>query len=223
MYVCGDLMKKVLFSLLIVLIFPMVVMAESVVVTDAYMSIDIAEDWYVFTRDKLDGIEDFGITEEEMLEFFKEYNVYLNAFNDQYDVYVYMGETENIGNLSDYYDFEIEDFASELMGVYGASSYEIYDGNYKFITMEYVDSDYYIIDYYTIIDNKGYIISLQQSDELTDDDRETIREIVDSVVFDNYQEQGNQELIIVGIGIGAVVVLAVAVLIISRIKEKQVN
>ena len=217
-------MKKIVFSLIMVLCMPLMVKAQSFDVPSADMSLDIPDSWYVFTRDNLEGnsdLEELEISTEEMTDYLEEYNLYVDAFDENYDFFVYMTETEDVGSLPDYYDFELEEFATEIMNSYGATSYEIYDDNYKFVRIEYFESDYYVIDYYTIIDNKGYILSIQKLSEFNNDERKMMEDIVDSVHFDNYEAEDNKEIIVVAIGIGLVIVLGIAAIVIAKVKDKN--
>ena len=218
-------MKKIVFSLLMLLGMPLMTQAATVDVPSADMSFTLANDWYVFTRDNLEGntdLENLEITVEDMQDYLLEYDLYVDAFTEDYDFFVYKTATEKVGSLPDYYDFELEEFATSIMNTYGADSYEIYDNDYKYIRIEYFESDYYVIDYFTIIDNQYYILSIQKLDEeFSDSERKMMQDIVDSVQFDNYEPEDNKELIIVAIGIGLVVVLGVTALIVSRVKDKK--
>ena len=217
-------MKKIVFSLLLAFICPLVVNATNVDVPSADLSLDLPDSWYVFTRDNLDNntdLDDLEIDDLEMLEYLEEYDLYLNAFDEDYDFFIYKMATEDVGSLPDYYDFELEEFATEIMNSYGADSYDIYDDNYKFVRIEYVESDYYIIDYYTIIDDQGYIISLQKLSEFNDDERLMMEDIVKSIHFDNYKAEDNKEMLVVAIGVGLVVVLGVVALVIAKVKDKN--
>lgn len=219
-----DILKKIVFSLIMILFMPLVVNAATIDVPSANMSFSLKDDWYVFTRDNLEentDLEELEITATEMNDYLLEYDLYVDAFTDDYDFFVFMTETENVGSLPDYYDFELEDFATDIMNTYGADSYEIYDNDYKFVKIEYFESDYYVIDYYTIIDNQYYILSIQKLEEFTDEERDMMKDIVDSVQFDNYEAEDNKEMVVVAIGMGLVIVLGIAALIISRVKDKN--
>ena len=217
-------MKKVVLCLLVMFGMPLMVHAAKFEVPSADLSFDLADEWYVFTRDNLEGnsdLEDLEITVEEMQDYFLEYDLYVDAFTEDYDFFIYKSATEDVGSLPDYYDFELEEFATSIMDTYGADSYEIYDNDYKYVRIEYFESDYYVIDYFTIIDNQYYILSIQKLEEFNDDERKMMQDIIDSVQFDNYEPEDNKELIIVALGIGLVVVLGVTALIISRVKDKH--
>ena len=217
-------MKKVVLCLLVMFGMPLMVHAAKFEVPSADLSFDLADEWYVFASDDLEGrsdLEDLEISVEEMQDYFLEYDLYVDAFTEDYDFFIYKSVTEDVGSLPDYYDFELEELATSIMDTYGADSYEIYDNDYKYVRIEYFESDYYVIDYFTIIDNQYYILSIQKLEEFNDDERKMMQDIIDSVQFDNYEPEDNKELIIVALGIGLVVVLGVTALIISRVKDKH--
>lgn len=221
-----DFVKKFVFSLLAILFMPLVVSADTIDVDSADLSLEIPDSWYIFTRDNLDNnpdLEELELTEDYVMDYFLEYSIYVNAFDADYDFYAYMSYTEDVGSLPDYYDFELEEVAKDLMNQYGASSYEIYDNDYKYIRIEYTSNDYYIIDYYTIIDDQSYIFSIQKLEELTNEDRDLMEDIVDSIHFDNYVDEDSNELMIVIAGVSIVVVLMLVVFIVSKVKDKKVS
>lgn len=51
-------MKKIVFSLLVLLVMPLMVSAASVDVPSADMSLNIPDEWYVFTRENIENNPD---------------------------------------------------------------------------------------------------------------------------------------------------------------------
>ena len=160
---------------------PIMVKAQSFDVPSADMSLDIPDSWYTFTRDNLDGnteIEDLGLTIDIMNEIMLENDVYVDALNEELEFLVYIVDTEDIGSLTNYHDFEIEDLGEELVNLNGADTYDIFKNDYKFVRVEYEDSGYYIIDYYTIVDDRAYTFSAQKESEFSDAEKTTVEEIM---------------------------------------------
>ena len=218
-------MKKIVFSLLMVMCMPIMVKAQNFDVPSADMSLDIPDSWYTFTRDNLDGnteIEDLGLTIDIMNEIMLENDVYVDALNEELEFLVYNVDTEDIGSLTNYHDFEIEDLGEELVNLNGADTYDIFKNDYKFVRVEYEDSGYYIIDYYTIVDDRAYTFSAQKESEFSDAEKTTVEEIMNSVYFDNFVPTSNdKETVIVAVGIGLVVVLGVVAIVIAKVKDKN--
>lgn len=204
---------------------PIMVKAQSFDVPSADMSLDIPDSWYTFTRDNLDGnteIEDLGLTIDIMNEIMLENDVYVDALNEELEFLVYIVDTEDIGSLTNYHDFEIEDLGEELVNLNGADTYDIFKNDYKFVRVEYEDSGYYIIDYYTIVDDRAYTFSAQKESKFSDAEKTTVEEIMNSVYFDNFVPTSNdKETVIVAVGIGLVVVLGVVAIVIAKVKDKN--
>ena len=142
--------------------------------------------------------------------------------NEELEFLVYIVDTEDIGSLTNYHDFEIEDLGEELVNLNGADTYDIFKNDYKFVRVEYEDSGYYIIDYYTIVDDRAYTFSAQKESEFSDAEKTTVEEIMNSVYFDNFVPTSNdKETVIVAVGIGLVVVLGVVAIVIAKVKDKN--
>ncbi len=218
-------MKKVVFSLLMFLGLPLMVQAAIIDVPSADMSLTLPDEWYVFTRDNIEGnteLEELELTYDFMNDLMNENDMYVDAFDDEEEFIVSVVPVEDVGNLNDYFDSEIEDLAVEIQGIAGADGYELYENDYKFIYLEYMDAGYYIINYYTIIADRAYTFTIQKEAEFTDNEKNSYKNIIDSVHFDNYIAVDNsKETLVVAIGIGLVVVLGIAAVIIAKVKGKD--
>ena len=218
-------MKKIVFSLLVLLVMPLMVSAVSVDVPSADMSLNIPDEWYVFTRENIENnpdLDELDLTYEFMNELMNENDMYVDAFDDEEEFIVSVVDVEDVGNLNDYFDSEIEDLAVEIQSIAGADSYELYENDYKFIYLEYMDAGYYIINYYTIIADRAYTFTIQKETEFTSAEKDSYKTIIDSVNFDNYVGVDNsKETLVVAIGLGLVVALGVAAVIIAKVKGKN--
>lgn len=218
-------MKKLVFSLLMVLCMPLMVKAVSVDVSSGDMSLTLPDEWYVFTRDNIEGnteLEELGLTYEFMNDLMNENDMYVDAFDDEEEFIVSIVDVEDVGNLNDYFDSEIDDLALEIQNVSGADGYELYENDYKFIYLEYMDAGYYIINYYTIIADRAYTFTIQKEMEFSETEKDSYRNIIDSVHFDNYVAVDNdKETLVVTIGIGLVVVLGIVAVVVAKVKGKD--
>lgn len=218
-------MKKVVFSLLMIFCLPLVVKADVVDVPSANMSLDLPNSWYVFTRDNIENnseLEELGLTYDFMNDLFSENDMYIDAFDEEVEFIVSIVDIEDVGSLNDYFDSDLNDLGETLQEVAGADSYEIYKNDYKFIYLEYMDAGYYIINYYTVIDNQAYTITIQKETDFTNDEKTTFKSIVDSINFSNYKvTDNNKEKIIVVAGIALVVILGIVAVIIAKVKSKE--
>ncbi len=221
-------LKKFMFVFFVSLFMPLVVQAVSVDVPSADISLDMPDYWYVFTRDNIEGnaeLEELGLTIDFMNELFLENDIYIDGFDENMEMLLYVVSVDDVGNLPDYYDFEIEDFGEELQGIVGASDYEIVNNDYKYVSVAYEDQGYEIVEYYTIIDNLGYTFSFQKEGaDFSNTEQETISNIIDSVHFDNYVAPDNdktKEHILVFGGMGILVVICIVIFIVSKKSNKE--
>ena len=221
-------LKKFMFVFFVSLFMPLVGQAVSVDVPSADMSLDMPDYWYVFTRDNIEGnaeLEELGLTIDFMNELFLENDIYIDGFDENIEMLLYVVPVDDVGNLPDYYDFEIEDFGEELQGIVGASDYEIVNNDYKYVSVAYEDQGYEIVEYYTIIDNLGYTFSFQKEGaDFSNTEQETISNIIDSVHFDNYVAPDNdktKEHILVFGGMGILVVICIVIFIVSKKSNKE--
>ncbi len=221
-------LKKFMFVFFVSLFMPLVGQAVSVDVPSADMSLDMPDYWYVFTRDNIEGnaeLDELGLTIDFMNELFLENDIYIDGFDENMEMLLYVVPVDDVGSLPDYYDFEIADFGEELQGIVGASDYEIVNNDYKYVSVAYEDQGYEIVEYYTIIDNLGYTFSFQKEGaDFSNTEQETISNIIDSVHFDNYVAPNNdktKEHILVFGGMGILVVICIVIFIVSKKSNKE--
>lgn len=218
-------MKKIVLSLLMLFIIPVLTKAEQVDVSSAGFSLNLPDEWYVFTRENIKNnseLEELDLTYDFMNDLMNENDMYVDAFDDDEEFITSVVDIEDVGNLNDYFDSEIEDLALEIQSIAGADSYELYENDYKFIYLEYMDAGYYIINYYTIIADRAYTFTIQKETEFTSAEKEAYKAIIDSIHFDNYVAVDNsKEMIVVIAGVGLVLVLGIGAIIISKVKDKN--
>ena len=221
-------LKKFMFVFFVSLFMPLVGQAVSVDVPSADMSLDMPDYWYVFTRDNIEGnaeLDELGLTIDFMNELFLENDIYIDGFDENMEMLLYVVPVDDVGSLPDYYDFEIADFGEELQGIVGSSDYEIVNNDYKYVSVAYEDQGYEIVEYYTIIDNLGYTFSFQKEGaDFSNTEQETISNIIDSVHFDNYVAPNNdktKEHILVFGGMGILVVICIVIFIVSKKSNKE--
>ena len=162
--------------------------------TDMSISVDDTM-WYVFTRDNIKNnseLEELGITYEAMYEFLHNNEAYMDAIlyyeNGEYtELFVRKRALDTgIANLSNYKDSEVLELAKELAKKQGANTYSVYENQYKFAKLEYVDSNlgYYVCEFVTCVNKDSYTFTFQSTSQFTDEEYAEIENIVDSVKFD---------------------------------------
>lgn len=194
-------MKKILVLLACLFIIPIGVNASSFAQKDISINIDDNK-WYVFTRDNIsnnDELSELGLTYEYLKDFMNKNDIYIDAGlfdeNDEsntIELFVAIKPVENVNNLHKYSNDEINELGDELLKLTGATKFDIIENNYKYVYLEYQDSGYNILEYYTVINGSGYTVMTQKVNAYTDADKQEIKSIVDSVSFkidDAYEKE----------------------------------
>jgi hypothetical protein len=175
---------------------PIITYAETYNLGGTDMSISVDDTmWYVFTRDNIKNnseLEELGITYEAMYEILHNNEAYMDAIlyyeNGEYTELIVRKRALDTGiaNLSNYKDSEVLELAKELAKKQGANTYSVYENQYKFAKLEYVDSNlgYYICEFVTCVNKDNYTFTFQSTSQFTDEEYAEIENIVDSVKFD---------------------------------------
>lgn len=194
-------MKKYL--LILLLLFPLAVTAQTYQI-DEYMKIDMNDNWYTFTRTNLKNnkqLEDLNITYDYLNNFMNKNSVYLDALKkeskteDMIEFFVRIKKAD-INNLSNYDDDFVKEVAKQLQNKTNASEYDIYKNNYKYAYIKYKDQGLNIIQYYTVINKKGYNIQFQKQNDFTKEDQEEFKNILGKITYkinENLKEETNSK------------------------------
>lgn len=192
-------MKKILF-LIIFMLFPFMVIAKNYNVNDLNLQLDLSDDYIVLIRDNLDeneGLEKLGITKEYMKELMEKSSIYADIIpNDiSYEILVVSPEIKlTINNLKNVTDDILDSLRKQLSNKVNADNSSIYKGKYHFVLIDYYDanSGYYIYNYYTVVNARGYNFQLQKMKAITNEEKDSLKKIIDSVdiqVLDEYQKE----------------------------------
>ena len=160
--------------------------------TDMDISIDDTE-WYVFTRSNIENnseLDELGISYEYLDNFMKNNYVYLDAVlyfsgsDDYIEIIIRKTNIDKINNLSNFPDDAVLSLAKEFADMHNATDYKIYDTNYKFTKVNYIDQGLYIYEYCTAVNGYAYTITAQKPYEFTSSDVNRVEGIVDTIKFD---------------------------------------
>lgn len=213
-------MKKIMLLIAFVS-FPFFVFAKEVKVDNINLKAEISDDYIVLTRNNLKNNEDLkklGISEDYMMDTMEKNNIYLDILSKDisYEILVVVPSVQlSFYNLSDATDSMLEDLKNELVKMTGAEVSSVYKGKNNYIVVNYYDknTDYYIANYYTVVNAKGYNIQLQKKTEINDVEKEELKKIVDNIDIDVISSSDTNsnsggltiKNIIIGAVIGAVV------------------
>ncbi len=207
--------------------------------TDMHLRVDDTT-WYVFTRDNLENnpeLAELGISYDTMHSILYENEAYMDACliyddSDYVELFVRKRAIDSgIANLSNYEDKVVLELAEGLAKRQNAEEYSVYESQYKFAKLEYVDSalDYYICEFVTVVNKDNYTLTFQSPTPFTDSEYGEIKRIVDSASFDvdpTIQEEKTSsfwENVLTGTIIGAVCggIAGAVVALVSKNKKKN--
>ena len=229
-------MKKLLFIVMLFLLFPLTILAKSYNIVDLTVDID-DNDWYVFTRDNIKDnseLDALGITYEYMNTFFLSNSAYLDAVtvisdNEYLEAFVCIKDAESEYNLHKFSNDDLKELEADFVKQTNSTDHYIYvTDKYKYIYFMYTDSNLYVIDYYTVINGKGYTIKFQKPTSFSDADKAIIKEMIDNITFklDSKYEKSTKKFSYMRVIICAIVggiIGGIGGLIKSKTKKKSSN
>lgn len=192
-------MRKIILNVILVvtliLMCPTMVEAQRFYLEDTDLSVWInEEEWYVFTRNNLfdnPELSEVGHTSYYLHNFMNNNNVYLNGVIREYtdsgkylELLIKKKEYGKIKNLSNFTDNEVKGLAEGYAEELDAKTYDIYKTNYKYVYLNYINDDYYVVEYYTIINGDFYTITALKLTQFLSSELVEIENIVSSIEFE---------------------------------------
>ena len=239
-------MKRIIRVLLSVVVcistlLPTTTYAETYYLGGTDLSISVNDTmWYVFTRDNIKNnseLEELGITYAAIHDILHNNEAYMDAIlfyedGEYIEFFIRKRELdEGVVNLSNYEDSEVIEFAKVIAQIQGTEKYSVYENQYKFAKLEYVDSNYgyYVCEFYTIVNKDNYTFTFQSTSQFTDEEYTEIEDIMDSVKFDidtsieEKKSTSSAESVLVKTISGAVTggIMGLVALIINKKKKKS--
>ena len=158
-------MKK-LMAFIAIFVFPFLVFAKEVEIKDINIKFNLNDDYIVLLRDNLDDNSDLkklGISENYMKNVMQLKNIYADILskNITYEILVVVPDvTLTFYNLSDATDSMLDDLKDELIKKTCAEVDSVYKGSHNYIVVDYFDenTNYNNVNYYTVVNAKGYNI-----------------------------------------------------------------
>ena len=124
-------------------------------------------------------------------------NIYLDAMilysdiNSYLEMFLRKADPMGVDDLSELSSSEASAFSAKVLtelgfgGTYGYSCKTVTSQQqYKFVRLEYEDSGYYLIEYFTTVGGEGYLFTFQGEYEFIEWEYEQIEKVINSVVFD---------------------------------------
>lgn len=176
------------------MLLPATVSAETYNLNETDISINLDDSaWYVFTRDNIKNnpeLEELEISYDSMYDILYNNQAYMDAIlayedGEYIEFFVRKTATDSgIANLSNYNIDEVTAFASELAKKQGTEDYTVYENQYKFAKSEYIDKDFYLCEFVTIVNKEIYTLTFQSTIKYSAQEYDEISNIIDSIRFD---------------------------------------
>lgn len=182
--------------------------------------------WYVFTRDNIKNnseLDELGFSYDSMYNILYNNEAYMDAVllyddGDFLELFVRKKAIDSgMANLSNYNEKQVLELAKILAIRQNAEEYSIYENQYKFAKLEYIDSNlgYYICEFVTVVNKDNYTFTFQSTSPFVDSEYDEMESIIDSIQFDidttlkekknNFSEDNVVKITICGAIIGGVV------------------
>lgn len=179
-------MRKFLITILMVLLIPLSIKAEEYDVKSANMKITFPDNWYVFTRENVEGnknLENIEVTSEYMNKFFNSNSAYIDAIKSDIEFVLRTSENVDFASLSDFPDEKVEEIATDMGAINKTKDYKVYTNKYKYVVFNSKSGDYYINVYSTVINSKWYTFTIQKKSEFTAEEINDSKKIIDSIDY----------------------------------------
>ena len=192
-------MKRIMVFWLVFLL-PIIVFAKEYEMKDIDIKLNIDDDFIVLTKYNLDNntdLEKVGVTKDYMENIMENNNIYFDIIKPDlsYEILVVVPKTTPLyKDLREATDEELKVLKETIVKQTGDNLPIVYKNDYAFIEVNYKDkTGYNIINYYTVINSRGYNIQLQKKEKITEDDKEDLSDIIDSIVFNENKTNENSK------------------------------
>lgn len=182
-------MKKILLMITLFLFLPITIFAKTYELKNSEIIISFDdENWTVATREDVRNsslVKKYNMNYKDIESLLEKNSAYAYAINNDnvkkiLEFFVISSEMS-----FDYDDNQINEFGETLVEETGADSYTIYENDYKYIKIEYYDSNskVYLLDYHTIVNSNYYVFKAQKNSEFNEEEKQQIKKIIDNVTI----------------------------------------
>ena len=162
-------MKKIALFL-IILAFPFIIFAGKLEIKDINLKVTVDDSFIIFTRDNLDGnnnLDKLGINKDYLKKSLEKNSIYLDIVeeNANYEIIVVVPNIKlDMDNISSSTTAQLNSLKDEIVKKTNAKTASVYRNKYNYVFVDYYDekTGYYIVNYYTVMNSKGYNFQLQK-------------------------------------------------------------
>ena len=228
-------MKRIMVFWLVLLL-PVFVFATEYKSSDIKIKLDIDDSFIVITKDNLDNNSDLdklNVTKDYMKKTMDNNNIYFDIVKSDlsYEILIVVPKTEPLfSDLDKATNEELSTLKETITKQTNDKMPIVYKNDYSFIVVDYHDNNgYYNINYYTVVDSRGYNIQLQKKGVITDDEKDDLREIIDSIVFEKEEKKEEDsksfdyKTIIIGAILGTIAGIITYIIGVRISKKKKIK
>ena len=181
-------MKRIIVFWLVLLL-PVIVFSQEYKSSEIKIKFSVDNEYTVLTRDNLDDtvLESLNTSKEKMKSLMENNNIYYDIVKSDlsYEILIVVPNvTPSYPNLLEATDEELTALKNTIIKETGDTMPIIYKNKYAFVVVNYQDSNGYVKNYYTVVNSRGYNIQLQKKTEITDEEEDELKEIIDSIEFE---------------------------------------
>lgn len=193
-------MRK-LFLFLVIVIFPFLIQAEVYQVNDIKLKINFDEDFIVFTRDNLNdnqALMDLGVSQEYMIDNMNSNNIYLDVIKEDMSYEFLVVSQDRLLLFEDLKTADVKTLTvleDELTKQTNSSVVSVSEGNNVYVKLDYYDNNTgnYIVNYYTVVNHRGYNFQMQKKSIINEEEKEELRKIISSVEIEVVKKEEVKE------------------------------
>ncbi len=191
-------MKKIIWSLIISLLWIPTIYAKEYTIENYRITINIPDDWTTFTRDNLENNPELkDIKPNELKQLMEQQYMYIDAVKEDMEFVLRIRKNDLINNLANYSQKDKEELGKELQKKASANNYKILENNgLTLIQIEYKDQGFYLLEFYTIVNQNGFTFTTQKLTQFTDNEKKEIEQLVKSAqiqVQKEFEKEKNKE------------------------------
>lgn len=169
------------------LVLPISVFSASYEIKDQNVTIELDDNWVVFTRDNISGNEklaEMNISEEYMKNLLESNDAYMDAIYQEKALELFLRiKDSDVDSIANYNEKQLNAIKDNFVKEAKASEGSVINNDYNYIYTKYLSGDYRILSYYTVVNRKGYTFTIQKLSDLNEEDKKIGDQIIGNIKF----------------------------------------
>lgn len=184
-------MKKIIYFLLVWLLFPLSVFGKEYEVKELSMKIEIPDSYIVITVDNYIGnpiLEELKITEKEISDTFRNEGSYLTAYDMVSGLQFIIYKNDTSGDFRKNNSIQLREYSDSYANSAKKEGWKVINNSVDkvngipFVVLEYEVEGHGIVDYVTVIEDKTYTFKIQmEGRSLTEEHKQALITMLESL------------------------------------------